>query len=84
MWKEAAVKGWHEVLEKVREARVEDGLPGEVSRPYLRCTAACLRFSDIGVVLTGDPVYFGWTGCPVHGVEAQKAAVRDILEKGAL
>lgn len=77
------MKGWHEVLAAVRSVRgaESEGVPGEVPRPYLHCTEGCLRGSDYGIVLEGNPVFFGWADCPVHGVEAQKASIRAILEE---
>ena len=76
-------KGWHEVLAAVRSAR-EGENEAEVGRPYMRCTEACLRASDYGMEVVGNPVFFGWSGCPVHGVEAQKASIAEILGEGHL
>lgn len=75
------MKGWHEVLAAVRAVRgaESEGVPGEVPRPYLRCTEGCLRAEDYGIVLEGNPVFFGWADCPVHGVEAQKASIRELI-----
>lgn len=39
-----------------------------MSRPaYLPCDHLCLRGSDVGVSVPGDPVAYAHPGCPVHG-----------------
>jgi hypothetical protein len=34
---------------------------------YLPCDHLCMRASDVGVYVAGDPVAYEHPGCPVHG-----------------
>jgi len=34
---------------------------------YLPCGHMCVRGSDIGIGVVGDPVAYAHPGCPIHG-----------------
>jgi hypothetical protein len=38
-----------------------------MDKAFIECGHLCLRGSDIGVSVPGDPVAYAHPGCPVHG-----------------
>jgi len=53
-----------------------------VSKAYESCGGPCIRGSDVGVYVKGDPVAYAYPFCEVHGDRLEMVGkCRDVLEE---